>query len=63
MGCLDVLEAAVVLSLRFWVNREGGLPDSGRNASNLRVRRRREAEDAAAAAAGHGGGWAVQHEV
>ncbi|KAI8464519.1 MAG: major facilitator superfamily domain-containing protein [Monoraphidium minutum] len=52
MGALDVLEAVIILALRAWVTREGGLPDSGRNERNARVQRRRAAEAASRPANG-----------
>lgn len=58
MGCLDVAQALLVLLLRAWVLREGGLPDGGCNGANARVRARRAAEEAeAAAVAGPKAAW------
>lgn len=45
------MQAVIVLILRAWVTREGGLPDSGRNTRNIRVARRQSNASAAAAAA------------
>lgn len=49
-GCLDICQAIIVVAIKLWVHREGGMPDGGRNPTNKRVQAR--AARLAAAAAG-----------
>ncbi|GBF88138.1 hypothetical protein Rsub_00850 [Raphidocelis subcapitata] len=51
MGALNTLEAVTVVIVRWWVLREGGLPDGGRNTKNVRAARRIASDAVTAAAA------------
>jgi hypothetical protein len=70
IGALDCIQAVIVIILRAWVNREGGLPDGGANPKNLRVQRRaaagalqRGTSRSVSASAGRGSGSKVSEAV